>query len=125
MTPPFSFDLLGCARARRLKWAGQLLRAEESFLPRRVAMVELEQSAGAGQPGGIFQDAPKGRTVEELVELAQDKGQWEQGEKKLKGKRSAEEPRRAKKKKGLADEFWLAAGYCLCEGQWKKNEEVE
>ena len=83
-----SFDLLGCAKARRLKWAGQLLRAEESFLPRRVAMVELEQSAGAGQPGGIFQDAPKGRTVEELVELAQDKGQWEQGEQKLKGKRS-------------------------------------
>ena len=71
-----SFDLLSCAKARRLKWAGQLLRAEESFLPRRVALVELEQTAGAGQPGGIFQDAPKGGTVEELVEMAKAEGLW-------------------------------------------------
>ena len=68
-----SFDLLGCARARRLKWAGQLLRAKESFLPRRVAMAELERT------GGLFQDAPKGVSVEELVELACMKQEWAGG----------------------------------------------
>ena len=73
-----SFDLLGCAsaRARRLKWGGQLLRAEETFLPRRVAMAELERTEGRGQPGGLFQDAPKGVSVEELVELAGMKQEW-------------------------------------------------
>ena len=38
--------------------------------------MELEQTAGAGQPGGIFQDAPKGGTVEELVEMAKAEGLW-------------------------------------------------
>jgi hypothetical protein len=71
-----AFDLLRCARARRLKWAGQLLRAKESFLPRRVAMAELERTGGEGQPGGLFQDAPKGVSVEELVELACMKQEW-------------------------------------------------
>ena len=71
-----SFNLLGCARARRQKWAGQLLRAKETFLPRRVAMAELERTGGRGQPGGLFQDAPKGVTVEELVELAGMIQEW-------------------------------------------------
>jgi hypothetical protein len=71
-----SFDLLGCVRARRLKWAGQLLRAKESYLPRQVAMAELERTGGQGQPGGLFQDAPKGVTVEEMVELAGYVQEW-------------------------------------------------
>jgi exonuclease III len=71
-----SFDLLSCARARRLKWAGQLLRAKESFLPRRVALAELERTGGQGQPGGIFQDAPKGVSMEVLVEMAGCVQEW-------------------------------------------------
>jgi hypothetical protein len=71
-----SFDLLSRARARRLKWAGQLLCAKESFLPRRVALAELERTGGQGQPGGIFQDAPKGVAIEELIEIAGDKLTW-------------------------------------------------
>ena len=67
-------------QARRPKWVGQLalLRAEESFLPRRVALAELKRFGGAGHPGGIFQDAPKGArvSVEELVELARDQQFW-------------------------------------------------
>ena len=55
LTP--AFNLLNSARARRLKWAGQLLRGEESFLPRRVALAELSRTRGKGTPGGIFQDA--------------------------------------------------------------------
>ena len=65
-----SSDWLSCVRGRRLKWAGQLLWAKESFLPRRVALAELQRTGRQGQPGGIFQDAPKGVSVEELVELA-------------------------------------------------------
>ena len=78
-----SFDLLGCARARRLKWAKQLLRAPEDFIPRRTAMAELERYGGGGQPGGIFQDAPKGVTVEELVELANRQVFWSKEVRKL------------------------------------------
>ena len=71
-----SFDLLGGVRARRLKWAGQLLRAEESFLPRRVALTELDQTEGQGNLGGIFQDAPKGVSMETLIAIAKEKKAW-------------------------------------------------
>ena len=53
------FDLVGAVRARRLKWAGELLTREDSFLPRRVALAELESFGGIEHPGGIFMDAPK------------------------------------------------------------------
>ena len=69
-------DLLGGVRRRRLKWLGDLLRAEESFLPRRVALTELARFPGKGHPGGIFMDAPRAGSVEELVELARDKARW-------------------------------------------------
>ena len=71
----------------------------------------------------MFQDAPKGRTVEEQREQVL-KGKKTRDAEELK-KLATEGPKKARKKKGLADEFWLAAGYCLSEGQWRKNEEVE
>ena len=42
------FDLVGVVRARRLpvKWAGELLTREDSFLPRRIAIAELERFGG-------------------------------------------------------------------------------
>ena len=69
------FDLLRCIRGRRLKWAGEVLRREETFLPRRMALAELQRHEG-GKAGGIFQDAPKGVSVEELVVLANLQGFW-------------------------------------------------
>jgi hypothetical protein len=69
------FDLLRSIRGRRLKWAGEVLRREETYLPRRVALAELRRYEG-GKAGGIFQDAPKGVSVEELVELANLQGFW-------------------------------------------------
>ena len=78
-----SFDMLGCVNARRLKWAGQLLRAPEDFLPRRTALAELERYEGSGQPGGIFQDAPKGVSVGELMELANGQVFWSKEVRKL------------------------------------------
>jgi hypothetical protein len=71
-----TFDLVGVVRARRLKWAGELLRREETFLPRRIAVAELERFGGAGHPGGIFMDAPKGVSVTELVYLASKEDFW-------------------------------------------------
>ena len=71
-----AYDLVGMVRARRLAWAGQLLCAEETFLARRIALAELERHGSGGQPGGIFMDAPKGVSVEELVLLARDGVHW-------------------------------------------------
>ena len=71
-----SFNLLGCVRDRRLKWAGQLLRAPVNYLPRRIAIAELEQFSGRGQSGGIFQDAPQCASIEELVEKAHCLVMW-------------------------------------------------
>jgi hypothetical protein len=71
-----AFDLVGAVRARRLKWAGELLRREKTFLPRRIAIAELERFGGAGHPGGIFMDAPKGVSIDELVYLASHNHFW-------------------------------------------------
>ena len=76
LTP--AFNLLNSARARRLKWAGQLLRGEESFLPRRVALAELSRTGGKGTPGGIFQDAPVVKSIEELIEAARNEKWWKE-----------------------------------------------
>ena len=81
LTP--AFDLVNSARARRLKWAGQLLRGEESFLPRKVAIAELDRTGGRGLPGGIFQDAPKFKSVEKLIEAARNEEWWEKRVKKV------------------------------------------
>ena len=57
-------------------WAGHLLRASEQYLPRRVAVAQLESDLQWGVcsgTAGIFQDAPYGLEVEELVEVAEDR----------------------------------------------------
>lgn len=71
-----SFDIMGCVRARRLVWLGKLLREEDTFLARRVALAELQQCAPRGLAGGIFQDAPDFGTPEELIGYAQDREYW-------------------------------------------------
>ena len=38
-----SFDLMARVGARRLRWAGHLLGAKEGYLPRRVAIAQLER----------------------------------------------------------------------------------
>ena len=125
-----SFDLLGNVRARRLKWAGQLLRAEDSFLPRRVALTELEQTGGQGSSGGIFQDAPKGMSVESLIAIAQEKKVWAT----LVGELLGHEEKQASKGKknnnkknsqGKSDVFMVANGYVLHKGAWIHSQEFE
>jgi hypothetical protein len=73
-----SFDMLSRLRSRRLKWAGHILRMEEASLNRRVllAQVQAELEAGSSEVGGLLMDAPAYESVEQLVELAEDKTAW-------------------------------------------------
>ena len=70
-----TFNLINHVRAKRLNWAGQLLKREESYLPRRVALAELERTGGRGLQGGIFQDAPEAESIEDLIKMAGE-GMW-------------------------------------------------
>ena len=59
-------------QARRLKWAGVLLNAEDIFLPARVAKEELKRYCTAGNSQddyGLFKGIPKG-SYKEILELA-------------------------------------------------------
>ena len=68
-------DVLAGIRARRLKWARELLRRPEEFLARRVAIAELTEYPPLGRPGGLFMDAPRAGSVEELMQAALE-GHW-------------------------------------------------
>lgn len=70
------FDLLKGVRRRMLKWARQVLCAEESSLLRRVVVAELMEFGPNGKPGGLFMDAPRVDSVGELMEVAEDVGRW-------------------------------------------------
>ena len=64
-------------RHRRLKWLGHVLREEETYLVRQVVIKYVEDKIDVGYPeGSILMDAPHHRTVEDLVELARDKENW-------------------------------------------------
>ena len=71
-----TYPLLDSIRARRLKWAGHLLRADANSLPRKLAMAELEEFPPCGKPDGIFMDVPRLNSSKELVECAQDRDLW-------------------------------------------------
>ena len=73
-----TFDLISRLRSRRLRWAGHILRMEDSSLLKRVLLEqvkkELEQSQR--EDGGLLMDAAEFKSVEELVDLAQDRKSW-------------------------------------------------
>ena len=71
-----TFHLRAWLRARRLQWAGHLLRGEESSLVCAVAQGALGRHCRAGGSWGIFMDTPAGYTEEEVLELAQDRDGW-------------------------------------------------
>ena len=67
-----TFVLSSWLQARRLKWAGALLNAEDTFLPARVAKEELKRYCTAGNTQddyGLFKGIPKG-SYKEILELA-------------------------------------------------------
>ena len=75
-----SFDLVARIRARRLTWAGHLLRAKEEYLPRRMALAQLqsdmERHTCLGTTTDLFQDAPERKSIPEMVVLARDRAGW-------------------------------------------------
>lgn len=72
-----SYGLTQKIRYQRLKWLGHVLREEETYLVRQVVIKYVQDKIDVGYPvGSILMDAPHHRTVEELVELARDKENW-------------------------------------------------
>ena len=66
------FDLVKEVRARRLKWAGGILRMDEHRLLHKAIEAQLAMNV----QGGLLMDAPTGMTLNELKELAKDKTLW-------------------------------------------------
>ena len=73
-----SFDIVARLRSRRLRWAGHILRQEETSLVRQVlvALVEEHLAGGLGLGGGLLMDAPAFGSLEQLLELAGDRDGW-------------------------------------------------
>ena len=72
-------DVAGAVRTRRLLWAGDILTAQEDFLPRRVAVAELNTFQSLGRPGGLFMDMPEFRNhtdIDGLVQIILNKPVW-------------------------------------------------
>lgn len=80
-----TYDLVGKLAARRLKWAGQVLRQDpnESIVHRVVvAVADLDLQSDRRRPS-LLMDAPAHESVEELVELARDEQGWATAVKEL------------------------------------------
>jgi hypothetical protein len=73
-----TFDLVSRLRSRRLRWAGHILRLEESSLLRRVVLAEVQRDLdrGAQESGGLLMDASQFDSVEELLRDAADRKEW-------------------------------------------------
>ena len=73
-----TFDLISKLRARRLKWAGQILRSEpEDSLVHQVLVAVAEHDLIEDKPRrSLLMDADHYTTVEELIALAMDKKGW-------------------------------------------------
>jgi exonuclease III/alkylhydroperoxidase family enzyme len=76
-----SFDMVSRLRSRRLRWAGHILRLEESSLIRKVliAVAAREIESGCKDDGGLLADAPAFGSVEQLLEVAGDRDEWRVG----------------------------------------------
>ena len=73
-----TFDLIAKLRARRLKWAGQILRLEpEDSLVHQVLMAAAMHDLAAGNSRrSLLMDAGEYNTAEELLALAADRKGW-------------------------------------------------
>ena len=72
-------DLVAWLRGRRLRWAGQVLRADPGRLDHRALLARAEALLGSAEgwyPAGfVLEDAPPHNSTQELLELAkQDSG---------------------------------------------------
>ena len=68
-----SVDLVALVRARRRSWLGHVIRAEQSYLLKKLVVVYVKDKVEGGYPAGsIIMDSPHHKTAEELLALAQD-----------------------------------------------------
>jgi exonuclease III len=120
-----SFDLVARLRSRRLRWAGHILRQEETSLLRRVFVAQLRQALEEGgiRPGSLLMDAPDFETVEQLEEMAGDREAWRYAVRMLLPETDPDRSkgRKGKKKKGYSDAFMVANGFHLEGKEWVKN----
>lgn len=71
-------DLVGLIRKRRLKYVGHVLRREEGYLVRQVLLIKLQNELRDGRSrSSILMDVPNYESVEEVVEMARDKDNWQ------------------------------------------------
>ena len=83
-----SADLVALVRAKRLRWLGHVLRAEERYLLKKVVVGYIKEKAEGGYlAGSILVDSPHHRTAEELLALAQDLEVWRLHVKSIVGQR--------------------------------------
>jgi hypothetical protein len=103
-----TFDLVSRLRSRRLRWAGHILRLEESNLMRRVLLASVELGRESGQEqGGILMDALPFDSVEQLLVLAGDRAGWRDTVVALLPEADPGHPKaqaKKKKKKGSTDD---------------------
>ena len=68
-----SFNLVAALRVRRLRWLGHVLRMEDGF---REVKTVLTQMCQPYPEGSLLMDAPRHRNTQQLITMAQDKGEW-------------------------------------------------
>ena len=66
-----SKDLVATLRVRRVRWLGHVLRMED-----RLVKSVITQIRQPYPDGSIFMDAPRHSSMEQLIELAEDRESW-------------------------------------------------
>ena len=65
-------------RKRRLKYVGHVLRKDPGFLARQVLVIKIRNELRDGRSeSSILMDIPDFNSVEEVIEMASDKGCWQ------------------------------------------------
>jgi hypothetical protein len=108
-----TFDLVSRLRSRRLRWAGHILRMEESSLLRRVFLAQAawDLEHDTHKNGGLLTDAPAWSSIDHLQQLAASRDAWRDAVHALlpetdPGKRKS----RNKKKKESQNRGWYGPG---------------
>ena len=90
-----TFDLVARIKLQRMKHAGDILRAEEQFLPRRILLADVDRGVWEG---GLLMDT-RTRDKKELIDLATRKQDWNRMCREVCGPRDYLEEHKKKKLK--------------------------
>ena len=110
-----TFDLVARIKLQRMKHAGDILRAEEQFLPRRILLADVDRGVWEG---GLLMDT-RTRDKKELIDLATRKQDWNRMCREVCGPRDYLEEH---KKKKLKKQKEMEAKY---QGEGGKYMEVD